>query len=128
MVAQIAWIGMDEALGMNQQSIDVAQDLVDAVTQDLCAAAQVRTNAVEQRLARVLQAMAEEKLGTQHCASLTGYGHGDQGRELVDRVFARVLGAEAAAVRMQFVSGTHAIAAALFGVLRPGDRLLSVMT
>ena len=45
---------------------------------------------------------------------------------MVDRVFARVLGAEAAAVRLQFVSGTHAIAAALFGVLRPGDRLLSI--
>ena len=59
-------------------------------------------------------------------ASLTGYGHGDQGREVVDRVFARVLGAESAAVRLQFVSGTHAIAAALFGVLRPGDRLLSI--
>ena len=45
---------------------------------------------------------------------------------MVDRVFARVLGAEKAAVRLQFVSGTHAIATALFGVLRPGDRLLSV--
>ena len=114
------------ALGMNQLSTDYAQDLVDAVTEELLAAAQVRTTAVEQRLDRVLRAMAAEKLGTQHFASLTGYGHGDQGRELVDRVFARVLGAEAAAVRMQFVSGTHAIAAALFGVLRPGDRLLSV--
>ena len=45
---------------------------------------------------------------------------------MLDRVFARVLGAEKAAVRLQFVSGTHAIAAALFGVLRPGDRLLSI--
>ncbi|MEB3297131.1 MAG: methionine gamma-lyase family protein [Cyanobacteriota bacterium] len=85
-----------------------------------------RTAAVGQRLERVLAALAEERVGTQHFASLTGYGHGDQGREVVDRVFARVLGAEAAAVRMQFVSGTHAIAAALFGVLRPGDRLLSI--
>jgi len=85
-----------------------------------------RTAAVESRLQRVLAAMAEERVGTQHFASLTGYGHGDQGRDVVDRVFARVLGAEAAAVRLQFVSGTHAIAAALFGVLRPGDRLLSI--
>ena len=85
-----------------------------------------RTAAVGQRLERVLAALAAERVGTQHFASLTGYGHGDQGREVVDRVFARVLGAEAAAVRMQFVSGTHAIAAALFGVLRPGDRLLSI--
>ena len=91
--------------------------------QDLAAA---RTAAVAQRLERVLAALAAERVGTQHFASLTGYGHGDQGRDVVDRVFARVLGAEAAAVRMQFVSGTHAIAAALFGVLRPGDRLLSI--
>jgi cystathionine beta-lyase family protein involved in aluminum resistance len=57
---------------------------------------------------------------------VNGYGHNDQGRDTLDRVFARVLGAERAAVRLQFVSGTHAIAAALFGVLRPGDRLLSI--
>jgi cystathionine beta-lyase family protein involved in aluminum resistance len=74
----------------------------------------------------VLEAFAAERLGSQHFASVSGYGHGDQGREVLDRVFARVLQAEAAAVRLQFVSGTHAIAAALFGVLRPGDRLLAL--
>jgi cystathionine beta-lyase family protein involved in aluminum resistance len=70
--------------------------------------------------------MAAERVGTQHFASVSGYGHGDQGRDTLDRVFARVLQAEAAAVRLQFVSGTHAITAALFGVLRPGDRLLAL--
>ncbi len=78
------------------------------------------------RLTRVLEAFAAERLGTHHFASVSGYGHGDLGREVLDRVFARVLQAEAAAVRLQFVSGTHAIAAALFGVLRPGDRLLAI--
>ena len=102
------------------------RSLVDAVAQDLEPVAAVRTAAVEQRLQRVLDAFAAERIGTQHFASLTGYGHGDQSREVIDRVFARVLGAEAAAVRLQFVSGTHAIASALFGVLRPGDRLLSI--
>ena len=96
------------------------------MAQDLEPVAAARTAAVEQRLQRVLDAFAAERLGTQHFASLTGYGHGDQSREVTDRVFARVLGAEAAAVRLQFVSGTHAIASALFGVLRPGDRLLSI--
>ncbi|MFO7629917.1 MAG: methionine gamma-lyase family protein [Prochlorococcaceae cyanobacterium] len=85
-----------------------------------------RTAAVRPALERVLAAFAAERLGVQHFASVIGYGHGDQGREVLDRVFARVLQAEAAAVRLQFVSGTHAIAAALFGVLRPGDRLLAV--
>ena len=103
-----------------------ATAFVASVARDLQPLAAVRTEQVQQRLERVLAALAAERVGTQHFASLTGYGHGDQGREVVDRVFARVLGAEAAAVRMQFVSGTHAIAAALYGVLRPGDRLLSI--
>ncbi len=103
-----------------------ARAFVASVARDQQPLAAVRTEQVQQRLERVLAALAAERVGTQHFASLTGYGHGDQGREVVDRVFARVLGAEAAAVRMQFVSGTHAIAAALFGVLRPGDRLLSI--
>jgi len=88
--------------------------------------AELHTDAVQPRLARVLDAFAAERVGVQHFASVSGYGHGDQGREVLDRVFARVLQAEAAAVRLQFVSGTHAIAAALFGVLRPGDRLLAL--
>ena len=88
--------------------------------------AEQRTAGVSVRLAKVLNAFAAERVGAQHFASVSGYGHGDQGREVLDRVFARVLGAEAAAVRLQFVSGTHAIAAALFGVLRPGERMLSI--
>jgi cystathionine beta-lyase family protein involved in aluminum resistance len=88
--------------------------------------AEQRTAGVSVRLEKVLNAFAAERVGTQHFASVSGYGHGDQGREVLDRVFARVLGADAAAVRLQFVSGTHAIAAALFGVLRPGERMLSI--
>ena len=88
--------------------------------------AEQRTAGVSVRLEKVLNAFAAERVGTQHFASVSGYGHGDQGREVLDRVFARVLGAEAAAVRLQFVSGAHAIAAALFGVLRPGERMLSI--
>jgi hypothetical protein len=56
----------------------------------------------------------------------TGYGHGDMGREALDAVMAEVMGAEAALVRIQFMSGTHAIAAALYAVLRPGDEMLAV--
>ena len=88
--------------------------------------AEQRRAGIKPRLQRVLDAFAAERLGVQHFASVSGYGHGDLGREVLDRVFARVLQAEAAAVRLQFVSGTHAIAAALYGVLRPGDRLLAL--
>lgn len=76
--------------------------------------------------AKVLNAFQEEKVTTYHLQGSSGYGLGDAGREVLDRIVARVLGTEAALVRGQFVSGTHAIAAALFGVLRPGDHFISV--
>ncbi|MBD2325453.1 methionine gamma-lyase family protein [Alkalinema sp. FACHB-956] len=82
---------------------------------------------VKQNLQRVLNAFRNHRVGTHHFASVSGYGHSDLGREVLDRVFAEVVGAESAAVRVQFVSGTHAIASCLYGVLRPGDELLSVV-
>lgn len=80
---------------------------------------------VKQNLKRVLKAFAHHNVGVHHFAGVSGYGHHDLGRETLDRVFAEVVGAEAAAVRVQFVSGTHAIATALYGVLRPGDEMLA---
>ncbi|MHB1419876.1 MAG: methionine gamma-lyase family protein [Bacillota bacterium] len=59
-----------------------------------------------------------------HLHGSTGYGYGDLGRDLLDRLFAKVLGAERALVRTHIVSGTHAISLCLFGVLRPGDELI----
>ncbi len=81
---------------------------------------------VKANLSRVLQAFRNHRVGSHHFSSVSGYGHDDLGRDTLDRVFAEVVEAEAAAVRVQFVSGTHAIACALFGVLRPGDELLAV--
>ncbi|WKW05532.1 aminotransferase class I/II-fold pyridoxal phosphate-dependent enzyme [Synechococcus elongatus] len=81
---------------------------------------------VKENLGRVLEAFRAERVGVHHFAGVSGYGHDDLGRETLDRLYASVFGAEAAAVRIQFVSGTHAIAAALFGVLRPGDELLAI--
>jgi cystathionine beta-lyase family protein involved in aluminum resistance len=104
----------------------MASARVSAALTRIAPMAAARTAAVRPRLERVLAAFAAERLGVHHFASVSGYGHGDLGREVLDRVFARVLQAEAAAVRLQFVSGTHAITAALFGVLRPGDRLLAI--
>jgi cystathionine beta-lyase family protein involved in aluminum resistance len=103
-----------------------ARDQVATALEQIAPLVRAHTAAIQPRLAAVLAAMAAERVGTQHFASVSGYGHGDQGRDTLDRVFARVLQAEAAAVRLQFVSGTHAITAALFGVLRPGDRLLAL--
>ena len=103
-----------------------AAERVAAAQAAIAPLAELHTARVGRRLERVLAAFAAERVGVQHFASVSGYGHGDQGREVLDRVFARVLQAETAAVRLQFVSGTHAIAAALYGVLRPGDRLLAL--
>lgn len=81
---------------------------------------------VKKNIRRVLNAFRHHQVGVHHFAGVTGYGHNDLGREVLDRVFAEIMGAEAAAVRLQFVSGTHAIASALYGVLRPGDEMLAV--
>ena len=82
---------------------------------------------VKTKLRRVLAAFQKYRVGEQHFAGVSGYGHDDLGRETLDLVMAEVLEAEAAIVRLQLVSGTHAIACALYGVLRPGDELLSVV-
>ena len=83
-------------------------------------------SSLRQNLRRVINAFRHHRVGVHHFSGVTGYGHDDLGRETLDKVFAEVMGAEAAAVRVQFVSGTHAIACALFGALRPGDEMLSV--
>ena len=82
---------------------------------------------VKQNLKKVLEAFRDHRVGVHHFASVSGYGHDDLGRETLDQVFAQIMGAESAIVRVQLVSGTHAIACALYGVLRPGDELLAVM-
>jgi cystathionine beta-lyase family protein involved in aluminum resistance len=83
--------------------------------------------AVQQNLKKVLDAFRDHRVGVHHFAGVSGYGHDDLGRQTLDKVFAEVMGAESAAVRVQFVSGTHAIACCLFGVLRPGDEMLAVV-
>ena len=75
---------------------------------------------------RVLDAFREERVSDACFGSTTGYGYDDRGREVLDRVWSRVFGTEAALVRHNFVNGTHALSTALFGLLRPNDTLLSV--
>ena len=75
---------------------------------------------------RVLDAFREERVSDACFGSTTGYGYDDRGREVLDRVWSHVFGTEAALVRHNFVNGTHALSTALFGLLRPGDTLLSV--
>ena len=76
--------------------------------------------------AKVLKAFSDNKVSEPCFYGSTGYGYGDMGREVIDKVFAQALGAEDALVRFNFVSGTHALSVALFGVLRTGDKIVSI--
>ncbi|WP_050607487.1 aminotransferase class I/II-fold pyridoxal phosphate-dependent enzyme [Clostridium niameyense] len=75
---------------------------------------------------KVLNALQEERVSESHFTNSSGYGYGDIGRDTLDRVYARIFNTESALVRPHFVNGTHAIGAALFGNLRPGQTMLSV--
>ncbi len=81
---------------------------------------------VEYNQQKMLAAFTQARVSESHFAASTGYGYGDRGREALDRVYAAAFGAEDALARHNFVSGTHALTVALFGVLRPGDVMLSV--
>ncbi len=74
---------------------------------------------------KVLSAFIDFRVSESHFVPTTGYGYGDRGRDTLDELFAKVMGAEDSLVRHSIVSGTHAITIALFGVLRPGDVLLA---
>ncbi|SBW03323.1 conserved hypothetical protein [uncultured Eubacteriales bacterium] len=76
---------------------------------------------------KVLAAFQKHRVAEGYFAGTTGYGYDDQGRDKLDDIYADIFGTEDALVRVQFVNGTHAITAALFGVLRPGDVLVSAI-
>lgn len=75
---------------------------------------------------KMLAAFNQAGVSESHFAASTGYGYGDRGRDVLDEVYAYAFGAEDALVRWNFVSGTHTLTVALFGLLRPGDKMLCV--
>ena len=75
---------------------------------------------------KVLSAFRNNNVSESHFYPSTGYGYDDEGRDTLERVYAETFGAEAAIVRPQIISGTHAITLSLFGVLRPGDELIYI--
>ncbi|MGM9539050.1 MAG: aminotransferase class I/II-fold pyridoxal phosphate-dependent enzyme [Candidatus Onthomonas sp.] len=76
---------------------------------------------------KVLAAFQNHRVSEACFAGTTGYGYDDLGRDLLDKIYADIFGTEDALVRIQFVNGTHAIASCLYGVLEPGDVLLSAV-
>lgn len=80
----------------------------------------------EENTLKVLTAMRECKVSDIHFNTSSGYAYDDIGRSKLEELYARVFAAESALVRTQFVSGTHALATVLFGILRPGDKIISL--
>ena len=109
--------------------LGVPDALIEAATQAERASAEeregVRRRAQNNQL-KVMRAFAAVGWGEGHFSGSTGYGYHDTGREALDETVARVFGAEAACVRWNLVSGTHALSSLLFGILRPGDTCVSV--
>ena len=75
---------------------------------------------------KVLDAFRDNRIAEEHFSTVSGYGHDDMGREAIDKTFAQIFNSEKAIVRPHFVSGTHALACALFGNLRYGEKLVSI--
>lgn len=87
--------------------------------------AEIESNTEYNQL-KMLSAFVENGVSESHFVTSTGYGYDDRGREVLENVFAQAFGAEDALVRHTFTCGTHTLATALFGVLRPGDTMLCV--
>ena len=75
---------------------------------------------------KILDAFKKFRVSESDFHGTTGYGYNDTGRDKIEEVFADVLDSEKALVRNQFISGTHALTVTFFGLLRPGDTLLSI--
>ena len=85
-----------------------------------------RLNAIEtENTRRVLRAFQKHRVSARNFAPTTGYGYDDIGRDALSEIIAEVFGAEKALMRPQIASGTHALALCLYGMLRPGETLLS---
>ncbi|MBQ2895537.1 MAG: methionine gamma-lyase family protein, partial [Oscillospiraceae bacterium] len=102
-----------------EQMAELAEDSLQEVFRGFDKMAEYHTR-------RVLDAFRELRVSDACFAGTTGYGYDDMGRDTLEKIYARVFGAEAALVRGNIVNGTHAIACALYGALKSGDTMLSV--
>ena len=114
---------------MIEQFFDVDERLTELAhkAEERCALPFARiSETAEYNETKVLHAFIHNGVSESHFKGSTGYGYDDRGREILDKVFAEAVGAEDALVRHNFVSGTHALGVALFGILRTGDKMVSV--
>lgn len=117
-------------MSMIQDFFPVSDELcaLDERAREMCSEQFARLDEIrDYNQMKVLKAFTDCHIGANHLVGTTGYGYDDEGRDRLDALFARVCGAEAALFRHNFMSGTHTLAVALFGVLRPGDRMVSAV-
>ena len=108
-------------MGVSQRVLDFGAAVLEGIVPQFA-----RIDAVaEHNQAKVIQAMQENRVAAMHFNPSTGYGYDDDGRDNLERIYARIFGTEAALVRPQITCGTHALALALAANLLPGDELLS---
>lgn len=102
------------------------QELIDKVDKKI----EIKIKEIEKQAInnsiKVLESFQKYQISEAHFGSTSGYGYDDLGRDTIEKVFADILGAEDALVRAQMISGSHALTVTLFGLLRPGDILLSI--
>lgn len=103
-----------------------SRELIKKAEKELSAQFEIIDDIRDYNQKKVLEAFIENRVAPEHFYTVSGYGHDDMGREVLDKVFADVFKAEKALVRIHFASGTHTLACCLFGCLRPGNKLISV--
>ena len=105
----------DEILQLSEKAMEKARPHLDSIDR-----------ITEYQQLKMLKAFQNAKVSESCFTASTGYGYGDRGRDVLDSIYAEVLETEDALVRHNFASGTHTLTVALFGVLRPGDTMVSV--
>ncbi|KAB2337603.1 methionine gamma-lyase family protein [Cytobacillus depressus] len=105
---------------------EMLQPIVNEIEQQIADVLKKIDNRIDENQFRVLKSFQNNRVSDAHFIPTTGYGYDDMGRDTLEKIYAEVFGGEAAVVRPQIISGTHAISIALFGVLRPGDELLYI--
>ena len=113
---------MKEYIELEQETWDLYEKVLPTLKEQFSKIDEI----CESNTAKVLHAFWENHVSESHFTSTTGYGYDDLGRDTIEKIYSTVFETEDALVRNQFISGSHALAKTLFGLLRPGDLLLSI--
>jgi cystathionine beta-lyase family protein involved in aluminum resistance len=115
-------VSMYDELGISNETIELVKKAEESLTEQFDKIDKI----CEFNSLKVLNAFRKNKVSESHFNSTTGYGYNDLGREVIENIYSDIFHSEDSLVRSQFISGTHALTVALFGLLRPNDVLLSI--